>query len=71
MDILEDFILALLLEATGEKSKDNRAWLSYNWGLADPKVIGPGAVHNWQKLHHLTGPTHFKSIGSNLKGQEI
>ncbi len=34
MDMLESFMLALLLKATREKRKDEKAWLSYNWGLA-------------------------------------
>ncbi len=46
MDVLEGFILELLLEATGEKKKDDRAWLSYNWGLAALRVAGRGVVRN-------------------------
>ncbi len=66
MDMLEGFTLVLLLEATGEMKKDNRAELSYDWDLAASRAAGPEAVYNLKKLHRLVGPPHFRSVASNL-----
>ena len=53
IDMLENFILALLLAVTSGEREVSRAWLSYDWCLAAPKVARLEIVHIWKKLHCL------------------
>lgn len=67
MNVLEGFILVLLLGAIGKERKNNKAWLLYNRYPTTPKVARPRKNHIRKKLYCFTKFMHIRVLALSSK----